>query len=53
VSPISRRFWFGMLTPAIRAITLPLPLLVAWIAADDHGLAVPLDHAAALAHGLD
>jgi hypothetical protein len=30
-----------------------LPLLVAWVAADDHGRAVPLDHAAALAHGLD
>ena len=30
-----------------------LPLLVTRIAADDHGRAVPLDHAAALAHGLD
>jgi hypothetical protein len=30
-----------------------LPLLVAWVGADDHGRAVPLDHAAALAHGLD
>jgi hypothetical protein len=30
-----------------------LPLLVPRIAADDHGRAVPLDHAAALAHGLD
>jgi hypothetical protein len=30
-----------------------LPLLVTGIAADDHGRAVPLDHAAALAHGLD
>jgi hypothetical protein len=32
---------------------LALPLLVSGIRADDHGLAVPLDHAAALAHGLD
>jgi hypothetical protein len=30
-----------------------LPLLVPRIGADDHGRAVPLDHAAALAHGLD
>jgi len=30
-----------------------LPLLVPGIGADDHGRAVPLDHAAALAHGLD
>jgi hypothetical protein len=30
-----------------------LPLLVPRVAADDHGRAVPLDHAAALAHGLD
>jgi hypothetical protein len=30
-----------------------LPLLVTRIAADDHGRAVPLDHAAAFAHGLD
>jgi hypothetical protein len=30
-----------------------LPLLVAWVGADDHGRAVPLDDAAALAHGLD
>jgi hypothetical protein len=37
----------------MRAKRLPLPLLVAWIAADDHGRAVALDHAAALAHGLD
>src|SRR5581483_9552238 len=32
---------------------LPLTLLVPRIAADDHGAPVPLDHAAALAHGLD
>src|SRR5581483_4328801 len=33
--------------------SLALPLLVPGIAADDHGRAVPLDDAAALAHGLD
>jgi hypothetical protein len=33
--------------------SLSLPLLVTRIAADDHGRAVPLDHAAAFAHGLD
>jgi hypothetical protein len=32
---------------------LPLPLLVAGIAANDHDFAVPLDHAAPLTHGLD
>jgi hypothetical protein len=33
---------------------LTLPLLVFWIfAADDHGDAVPLDHAAAVTDGLD
>ena len=48
------RFWFGRLTPAMRATcSLPLSLLVPRVAADDHGRAVPLDHAAALAHGLD
>jgi hypothetical protein len=30
-----------------------LPLLVSRVGADDHGRAVPLDHAAALTHGLD
>ena len=35
------------------ACHLTLPLLVSRVGADDHGLAVPLDHAAALAHGLD
>jgi hypothetical protein len=30
-----------------------LPLLVTRVGADDHGRAVPLDHAAALTHGLD
>jgi hypothetical protein len=32
---------------------LALPLLVAGIAANNHGRAMPLDHAAALAHRLD
>ena len=30
-----------------------LPLLVTRVRADDHGRTVPLDHAAAFAHGLD
>jgi len=30
-----------------------LPLLVPGVGADDHGRAVPLDHAAPLAHGFD
>src|SRR5581483_1841446 len=33
--------------------SLPLALLVARVGADDHGAPMPLDHAAALAHGLD
>src|SRR5215472_9791736 len=38
----------------MRATTrLSLPLLVPGVRADDHGRAVPLDHAAPLAHGLD
>src|SRR5437660_12434173 len=53
VSAISRRFSRGRLTPAILAIRLPLPLLVPRIRADDHDGAVPLDHAAPLAHRLD
>src|SRR5215475_6787943 len=53
VSPISRRFWFGRLTPAMRATRLPLPLLVSRVGADDHGRSVPLDHPAALTHGFD
>jgi hypothetical protein len=54
VSPISSRFWLGRFTPAMRAKRLTLPLLVFWVfAADDHGDAVPLDHAAAVADGLD
>src|SRR5262245_34307343 len=53
VSPISRRFWFGRLTPAMRAKVLSLPLLVPGVGADHHGAPVPLDHAAALTHRLD
>jgi hypothetical protein len=41
------------LTPAIRAIRLPLSLLVTRVGANDEHAAVPLDHAAALAHRLD
>jgi hypothetical protein len=54
VRPISRRFCVGRLTPAIRAMwLLALPLLVPGVGADDDRAAVPLDHAAALTHGLD
>jgi hypothetical protein len=35
------------------ACQLTLPLLVSRVGANHHGLTVPLDHAAALAHGLD
>src|SRR6476619_8235835 len=53
VSPISSRFWFGRLTPAMRAKALTLPLLVPGIGADHHGAPMPLDDAAALTHWLD
>jgi hypothetical protein len=55
VSPISSRFWFGRFTPAMRATSglLTLSLLMPGIRTNDHGLSVPLDYAAALAHGLD
>ena len=36
-----------------RSPTSALPLLVTRIGADDHGAPVPLDHTAALTHGLD
>src|ERR687894_3262442 len=52
VSAISRRFSRGRFTPAIRA-NLSLPLLVPRVRTDDQHAAVPLDHAAAVAHGLD
>jgi hypothetical protein len=38
---------------ACQTVSLSLPLLMPRIAADDHGLAVPLDHTTPLAHGLD
>src|SRR5581483_11480084 len=37
---------------ACHGLALALPLLVAGVRADDHGRAVPLDHAAALTHRL-
>src|SRR3954462_2710957 len=53
VSEISSRFSRGMSTPAIRAMHLPLNLLVARVRADDPHLAVAADHLAVLAHTLD
>src|SRR3712207_8189536 len=55
VRPISSRFSRGRFTPAIRAKfpLLALALLVARVRADDQHAAVPLDHAAAVAHRLD
>jgi hypothetical protein len=44
----------GRLIPAMRAKKLTLPLLVTRVGrADDHGAAVPLDHAAVVAHRFD
>src|SRR5690349_25175433 len=42
-----------MLMPAMRAIPLPLPLLVAGIGTDDQHRSVAADDLALLAHGLD
>src|SRR4051794_965578 len=42
-----------MLTPAIRAMPLALPLLVTRVLADHEHRAVPADDLALLAHGLD
>src|ERR671911_3169842 len=42
-----------MLTPAIRAIRLPLPLLVSRVLADDEDPSVAADDLALLAHRLD
>src|ERR671935_477330 len=55
VSATSSRFSRGRLTPAIRAnfSLLALSLLVPRVRADDQHLAVPLDHAAAVAHRFD
>src|SRR3954452_8768192 len=54
VSPISTRLLRGMLTPEMRAmVSLPLPLLVALVLADDKDPAVAPDDLALLAHRLD
>src|ERR1700754_3779116 len=53
VRPISTRLLRGMLTPEMRAIALPLPLLVAGVGADHEHPAVPPDDLALLAHRLD
>src|SRR2546423_15387723 len=53
VRPISTRLLRGMLTPEIRAICLPLSLLVPWIRADDENPPVAADDLALLAHRLD
>src|SRR5207253_2367139 len=53
VSAISTRFSRGMSIPAIRAIWLPLPLLVLGIGADDHHGSVATNHLAVVAAGLD
>jgi hypothetical protein len=50
---ISNRFSRGMSTPAIRAIPLSLPLLVARVLADDHHAPVAANHLAPVAHLLD
>src|ERR671919_1022485 len=42
-----------MLTPAIRAMALPLPLLVSRVLADDEDPSVAADDLALLAHRLD
>src|SRR5918993_6086653 len=53
VRATSIRFSRGMSSPAIRAISLPLPLLVLRVGADDHHGAVTADHFAVVAAGLD
>src|SRR6476660_1247895 len=55
VRPISTRLLRGMLTPAIRAkaLYLPLSLLVSWIRADHENAPVAADDLALLAHRLD
>src|SRR3712207_1334854 len=53
VSPISTRLLRGMLTPAIRAMALALPLLVPRVLADHEDPPVPADDLALLAHRLD
>src|SRR5687767_6371965 len=53
VKPISTRLLRGMLIPAIRAMPLPLTLLVALVLADHEDPAVPPDDLALLTHRLD
>src|SRR5690242_3684928 len=53
VRPISERLFKGRLMPAIRAIRLPLALLVALVLADHQHHAVAADDLAFLAHRLD
>jgi hypothetical protein len=53
VRPISERLFSGMLMPAMRAMPLPLPLLVAGVRADHQDRAMAADDLALLAHRLD
>src|SRR5687767_10520054 len=53
VRPISERLFSGMLMPAMRAMALALPLLVAGVRADHQDRAVATDDLALLAHRLD
>src|SRR5437016_2383769 len=53
VSAISTRFSRGMSMPAMRAISLPLPLLVLGIGADDHHGPVATNDFAVVATRLD
>src|SRR5688572_27383127 len=53
VRPISIRLLRGMLTPAIRAMCLPLALFVTWVLTDHQHDPAAADHLALLAHGLD
>src|SRR6266571_9572340 len=53
VSPTATRLSRGRSTPAIRAIALPLTLLVPWVRADHHDPAATPDHFALLTHLAD
>src|SRR6187200_1414011 len=53
VRPISTRLFSGTLMPAIRAIRLPLSLLVTRVLADHQDRPVAADDLALLAHRLD
>src|SRR5262249_44079356 len=52
VRPISTRLLRGMLTPEMRAIALPLPLLVTGVGADHEHPPMTADDLALLAHRL-